>query len=184
MSGAFEDYNEYDQKMFADHATRCRSNGKFCHWYDSGKYKHHWQRHSHSKDRTDKIEREHAVYLEWKELKEKQMEQELIEIREGHKQHEIDAARRKQREILLAKNEQRRNEQRERDAAMNEQLEIAGARNEQRRNEQRERDAAMNEQRDIDTGRNPPHVHRSLSNEQREIDAAIEFLASKGMHVR
>ena len=46
------------------------------------------------------------------------------------------------------------------------------------RNEKRNNDAARNKQREIDVARN-----EQQRNEQRAIDAAKEFLASKGIHV-
>ena len=80
----FDDYPEYEKKMYSDHALWCRKNGIFSHWDEHGTYKHWWNNHSKQRDREEKAEREHDVWMNWKQQNKTEREEENYERNKQH----------------------------------------------------------------------------------------------------
>ena len=80
----FDDYPEHEKEMYADHAQRCSKNSIFSHWYPDGTYIHMWNDHSKQRDREEKAERDQDVWLNWKQQKKIEREEENYERNKQH----------------------------------------------------------------------------------------------------
>ena len=111
----FDDYSECDKKMYADHARMCAKNGIHSHWDEHGTYQHWWNDHSKQKDREEKLERDHAVWMNWKQQKKTEWEKENYERNKQHNSPWKNEYEELERNYKIAANRRVDDEKRRRD---------------------------------------------------------------------
>ena len=155
---SFDDYPEYEKKMYADYTRWCERKGIDSHWDDKGNYKHYCYPHTSQVNIWETAEREQEVRKKLNKHMDIKREQERIERDKQHNSPWKNEHEERERKYKIA------------EAAVNHR-----AAEDQRRKIDVNHRAAEDQRRKIDVNR------RVAEAERQEIAAAIQLLSRYGI---